>query len=349
MSNNFYPDLKEIKLKDKLNELSTIPLKKVPELIKEEGFNKFILPLFKFLNKNCIELEEATSLKMFPEGIELYYISYDTKKPLPSCAGEPEFTDFQPAYDYDFKKFEPYLEKIKLSKRSKHIVIKEVNYFKFIWKDSKIIFKYLVRFEKDFIETYPEILVKEYQNYKIKHKEPMINIFHFFENNQKIDWNKLFFYKTIAKGQDDEIRDLKEINKTFAKENKKIKDYNITLQEEKQDYKNKLKDKIKEEDEKIQDFRKPRGRPTNINPIEIFEKIIQKREKFKGSEFNTSFVFEKILKDFNLSDSYLRTIKIKKYLSCVLELKGLNQKEWQRIITKKHLEIMKEKMGEQKN
>ncbi|NQV17622.1 MAG: hypothetical protein HQ534_03675 [Armatimonadetes bacterium] len=104
------------------------------------------------------------------------------------------------------------------------------------------------------------------------------------------------------------------------------------------------------EEKKPEKKKKPLGRRPKTDPIEIFLRIIQKREECDENKFNVSYVNRKIVFDeFELSESYLRSKRIKEYLSCVKELKDLLQSDWQKKINRKHLEIMKAKRGELKN
>ena len=96
-------------------------------------------------------------------------------------------------------------------------------------------------------------------------------------------------------------------------------------------------------------IRKKKGRKPTVDPNEVFKLIIEKRNKVKKEKFTCSYVFNYILKPLMLSEGYLRTIKVKKYLNLIPALKGKNQSVWQHIITDKHIEIMKEKLREQKN
>ena len=92
-----------------------------------------------------------------------------------------------------------------------------------------------------------------------------------------------------------------------------------------------------------------KGRPTDLDPDVVFKLIIEKRNKVKKEKFTCSYVFNYILKPLMLSEGYLRTTKVKKYLNLIPALKGKNQSVWQHIITDKHIKIIKEQMKEQKN
>jgi len=233
-----YSDLKskiqEFELAEKLNELSTIPLKDIPKLISEEGFGKFILPLFEFILKNCIELEEATSIKMFPDGVSLYYISFNTKKPLPSDYEKPEYTNYEPAYSYDLAKYEPQLDRIKASKRSKHIERQNQDFTTFLWESKMSIFMLLDKYEDLFIETFPEILLGRNPFRKTTYKDKMINLFQFFEKNNNHQWLKSLMNRLRVEFKESEFEEVE------CKLNKVI-DLNLDLQIDNKSLETKLK------------------------------------------------------------------------------------------------------------
>lgn len=223
-------DIKDYELTEKLREKSLLPLKDIPELLTEKGFGKAILPLFKYILKNCVELEEATSIKMFPHGLNLYYISFNTKKPLPSCYEKPEYTTFQPAYDYDLINYETHLDTIKSSKRSKHVIKQSSDYTTFLWESTKFVLLLLDKYEELFIESFPEIILKVNLLSKKAYKEKMIDLLEFFKINNNHHWQRSFMEKLSFKLNEadyDEIKDIqagyKELNYHLQIENNTIK------------------------------------------------------------------------------------------------------------------------------
>jgi len=95
--------------------------------------------------------------------------------------------------------------------------------------------------------------------------------------------------------------------------------------------------------------KKTLGRKPDVDVIELFKLIIEKRNKVKKEKFTCSYVFNYILKPLMKSDGYLRSKRVKDHLKFIPALKGKNPSIWLHIITDKHIEIIKEKLREQKN
>jgi hypothetical protein len=154
------------------------------------------------------------------------------------------------------------------------------------------------------------------------------DIYNVYQENTFINYN---LEKYFINSEDKEEKYITLLNKYFSKLTK--------IKEQKKESKKNL-----DENKELENLLK--GRPAIVNPIDIFNRIIERRKEKAENEFTVSFVTQYIIiSEFELSESYLRSKRVKKYLSIIPDLKGKNQNKWQFIITKEHIKQMIKKGG----